>query len=313
LKSRLLDGLVDNGGSIGGLNVSSLRNNGGLSGNDSLGSSGGDNLSLGGLDEQSKDESQGDQSKEEDGAVPGRVSSPLVSKSSGEASKSSSGGDQRDSSSEKSHVLVSKGERAKGDGGNDAVDARVPSKGISSVAHVAHHLSLVVVIDIVSRSSVSSGAQDLLVSVKSARSVDSIGVDHADGKDDDGSQDESHGQKSRDDHHGSSTLHGSSVLVASEVDEVDEVQPGEGSSQHEDQGGSVDPLEGRVVLVDGVSSDAGSINEAVGHGEQSGVLIQTGIGVVIGVVGGIDSVVLGVPPRSAHGGNVKESGDVGQS
>jgi len=252
----LLDSLVDSGGSVGGLNESSLGNNGGLSGNDSLGGSGGDNLSLGGLDEQAKEESQGDESKEQDSAVPGRVSSPLVSKSSSKTSKSGSGGDKRDSSSEKSHVLVSEGEGAERNGVNDAVDARVVAKGISTIAHGGGGLSLVVVVDVISSSSVSIGTQDLLVSVESAGSVDSVGVDHADGKDDDGSQDEKHGQESRDDHHGSSTLHGSSVLVASEVDEVDKVQPWDPCHDHENQGGSVDPLEGRVVLVDGVSSDA---------------------------------------------------------
>jgi len=250
----LLDSLVDSGGSVGGLNESSLGNNGGLSGNDSLGGSGGDNLSLGGLDEQAKEESQGDKSKEEDSAVPGRVSSPLVSKSSGESSKSGSGGDERDSSSEESHVLVSEGEGTESNGGKVAVDARVVAKGISAVAHGG--LSLVVVVDVISSSSVSIGTQDLLVSIETAGSVDSVGVNHADGKDDDGSQDEKHGQESRDNHHGSSTLHGSSVLVASEVDEVDKVQPGDPCDDHENQGSSVDPLEGRVVLVDGVSSDA---------------------------------------------------------
>jgi len=43
------------------------------------------------------------------------------------------------------------------------------------------------------------------------------------------------------------------------------------------------------------------------------VLIQTRISVVVGVVGGINAVVLGVPPGSAHGGNEKEGGKIGES
>jgi len=91
---------------------------------------------------------------------------------------------------------------------------------------------------------------------------------------------------------------------------VDKEQPGDPSNNHQNENGCVDPLEARIVFVDGISSDARTINETVGHGKKASVLIQTGVVVVENFVGCINGEVLSIPPRSAHGSNVKEGGKI---
>jgi len=213
LSGLRLNSIVANRLDVLGLSGESLRNNGRVSSDDSLCGSSSHNLSLSWLDQKSKDESQWDQSQSNHSAVPGTVSSPSVSEAS---SKRAKGGsiNQRNSSSKEVKRLVSVRERSKSNG--DHVSCVVGSI-VSKIVSVVGSLSLIhSIFGVASSSNVISTSQDSLLSVK-AISVDSVSVNHSNGKGDDSGNENSHSQKSRDDHQGSSSLHGSSVLVGSEV------------------------------------------------------------------------------------------------
>jgi len=249
-----------------------LIDNGRLSGNHSLGSSSLSHDSVLDLEDQSQQESQGHQSQSDDGKVPGSVSSPSVSDGSIDGS-----------------IVVQTSSK---DGG---------SQGHTSSESVSDGKSSVLTIG------------DGNAAVEASRVVDGARLDHSRGKDDDGRDEDSHGENGGDDHQQSSALHGGSVLVGSEVEEMDKDQPGDPANDHEGQDGVIDPLRVSVVLVDDVGSRAGTIDEAVGSIEEIRVPVEPRIVVEerVLVIVRSHSVIFGIPPRSAHGGNVEESCQVG--
>jgi len=87
---------------------------------------------------------------------------------------------------------------------------------------------------------------------------------------------------------------------------MDKEQPWNPSNNHQDESCGVDPLKRRVVFVDLSSSNARSINEAVGSIEDSSILIQSGVGSKELIVVLTNWVVSGVPPRGHHCGNIKQ-------
>jgi len=150
------------------------------------------------------------------------------------------------------------------------------------------------------------------VSIEATRVVDSVGLDHTPSKDDDGSHDDEPGQEGRDDHADSRSTDRGSVLSSSIVNQVDKDEPRDPGNDHEDQDGGVDPLKGRVVLVDGVARDARSVDETVGSVKETSVSSDGRIVVVEGIVVTVDGVVLGVPPGSDHGADQEDGGNVSQ-
>jgi len=205
------------------------------------------------------------------------MSSPFVGQISNVRVSRVDGSKHRDSSSEKSVSLVSIGERSKSNGGK--VEVLISGKSGVSKA-VGSDLSLVVsslIVNIVSDSSESVLGENSLVSVETSRVVNSVSLVHANSKDKNGSEDQKPGDESRDDHEGSVSSRLSSVLVGSEVNQMDKEQPRQPGDDHQDKDRGVNPLKGRVVLVNLSSSDARSINETVGSGEDSGVGVESRI------------------------------------
>jgi hypothetical protein len=99
---------------------------------------------------------------------------------------------------------------------------------------------------------------------------------------------------------------------------MEEDQPRDPSNNHENQSGSINPLEVAIVLVDGISSNARPINEAIGPGKELRIFVEVWIpskerirvihaaeiGIVVVTVG---DEILCEPPRRAHGSKIEQS------
>jgi len=305
---------------IGGRGVCNwLRNvsDRGSSSSNTLGLSGLSDLSL---NSQSDDKRQEDDGQGNESSVPSRVGSIFVSQNSSDIG----GGNVQDdghASSQESHSTASIRKSSKDDGvktSSGIVNSVVTeSRRSGEVAIVISNLSFADgIVKVVSTgSSESVVVKDVQMSVETSSVVDSVALHHSDGKDDDGSNDQNHSEKSGDDHEESSTFHGSSVSSNARVQKMHKDEPRDPSDNHEDQNCGVNPLECGVVFVDCITSDTRSVNEAVGSIKESHLLIDGRIVVVELILRYVVvcGVVLGIPPRSTHGNNVEKCSQIGQN
>jgi len=248
-----------------------------VSDNSSLNSLSGGHNSLVGLDEKGQKGDERDQCQEEDGKVPGGMSSPLVSQISSVSSGRAKSSEQWDSSSEEGVSLVSIRKRSKRL--RSIVEVLISRE--SSVSKVIRSsLSLVSVVNVLTDSSEVVLGNNEFLSVETSSIVNSVSLVHSNSEDQNCSQDDEPSEESRDDQKRSVGSSGSSILVGSEVNKVHKEQPWQPSNQHQDKDGCIDPLERRVVFVNLSSSDARAINEAIGSIKQSSMSIDSSVVVV---------------------------------
>jgi len=176
-------------------------------------------------------ESQGNQSKSDDGAIPGNMGAPFVVGSSIDETLFSDGSKSISSTSKNATVGIFSSKESSSNGNSSKQRS---SDGDSSKESIL--------------------SDD--ITVESLSVVERAGFNHSSGENNDGSDKECHCENCSDDHEESASLHGGSVLVSSEVEQMNEDQPGNPSNDHEDQNCCVNPLKGSVVLVVVVTGDA---------------------------------------------------------